>query len=396
MRFHVVSLPHTQTTNEYLPCAYTQKVVKLLRMFENTEHEIVLYGGEENDAPCKEFVSMVSKREQRKWFGKPNNDLMYPIRWDPTEDHWIDTNRRVAKHIKAGIKRGDYDKRDQVLILAGTCNRQIGFYIDNTLVEYGVGYTGVFTHAAYESHSHRHNVYALRGIGDGQAFDTVIPNYFDPAEFLLEKTPRREDHLLYVGRLIMRKGIHIAAQVAEATGRKLLVAGQGIIDHKPGEYITSEEIKLTSKNVEYIGTLGVKERAYEMARAHALLAPTTYLEPFGGVAVEAGFAGTPAITTNWGAFTETIIEGKTGFRPDTLAEYVKAVESASSLKREVIRRSVNARYSLDAVRPQFETWFKKLDSLWEEGWYQGYEHPEKKVVEASDGPVDIAEDSTRV
>ena len=377
MRFHVVSLPHTQTTSKYLPCAYTQKVVKFCRMMKDTEHEIVLYGGEENEAPCDEFVTMVSKRQQRKWFGKEKPELMYPIRWDPTEDHWIDTNRAVAKHIKRGIREGRYDKRDQVLILAGTCNKQIGFYVPNTLVEYGVGYTGVFTHAAYESHSHRHNVYALRGIGDGQAFDTVIPNYFDPDEFVLDKTPRREDHLLYVGRVIMRKGIHIAAQVAEASGRKLLVAGQGVLDFKNGEYIESEEIKLTSSAVEFIGTLGVKERAYEMARAHALLAPTTYIEPFGGVTVEAGFAGTPAITTNWGAFTETIIEGVTGFRPDTLAEYVQAVEDASSLKREVIRKSVQSRYSLDAVRPQFEAWFAKLDTLWDEGWYTGYRHPDK-------------------
>ncbi len=387
MRFHVVSLPHTQTTDEYLACAYTQKIVKFCRMMAPTEHEVVLYAGEQNDAPCDEFVTIATDKEQRKWFGKKNLDLMFPIRWDPTEDHWIDTNRRVAKHIKSGIRSGKYDKRDQVLILAGTCNRQIGFYVPNTLVEYGVGYTGVFTHAAYESHFHRSAVYTMRGIGDGKAFDTVIPNYFDPDEFKLARTPKRQDHLLFVGRIIMRKGVHIAAQVAEATGRKLLVAGQGVTDFVNGEYIQSEEIKLTSTALEFIGTLGVKERAYEMARAHAVLAPTTYLEPFGGVAVEAGFAGTPAITTNWGAFTETIIEGVTGFRPDTLDEYVKAVESASSLKREVIRKSVQDRYSLDAVRPQFETWFKKIDSLWDDGWYQGHVAPTK-----SDGPVDIEGD----
>jgi glycosyltransferase involved in cell wall biosynthesis len=109
-----------------------------------------------------------------------------------------------------------------------------------------------------------------------------------------------------------------------------------------------------------------------MARAHAVLAPTTYLEPFGGVAVEAGFAGTPVITTNWGAYTETVIPGVTGYRPDVLSEFVQAVEDVSSLDREVIRKSVTDRYSLDAVRPQFIEWFRKLDTLWDEGWYEGY------------------------
>lgn len=378
MRFHVVSLPHTQTTNEYLPCAYTQKIVKFCRMMKDTEHEIVLYGGEENDAPCDEFVQIVSKRQQRRWFGKPQPELMYPIRWNPIEDHWIDTNRAVIKHIKSGLRSKKYDKRDLLLIIAGTCNQQIDIHLPLTSVEYGVGYTGVFTHAAYESVSHRHSVYSMHGIGDGRAFDTVIPNYFDPAEFEASVAGNavRGDHLLYVGRVIVRKGVHVAAKVAEATGRTLLVAGQGVLDHKTGEYIESEEFILKSPKIEFIGTLGVEERAYEMGRAHAVLAPTQYVEPFGGVAVEAGFAGTPVITTNWGAFTETVIEGVTGFRPDTLSEYVDAVDAAESLGRhpELIRASVEARYSLDAVRPLFEEWFRKIDTLWDNGWYEGYAH----------------------
>jgi glycosyltransferase involved in cell wall biosynthesis len=365
-------LPHTETTDEYIACAYTQKIVKFCRMMENTEHEIVLYGGEQNDAPCDEFVQITSRKEQTKWFGKKNLDLMFPITWNPIEDHWIDTNRRVIKHVKAGLKSGKYDKRDLMLVIAGTCNQQIDINIPNTAAEWGVGYTGVFTHCAFESVSHRHTVYSMRGMSDGKAFDTVIPNYFDPAEFVLDVQPEREDHLLYVGRIILRKGIHIAAETAEACGRKLLVAGQGVLEHKTGEFIRSEEITLTSPSVEFIGTLGVKERAYEMARAHAVLAPTTYLEPFGGVAVEAGFAGTPVITTNWGAYTETVIPGVTGYRPDVLSEFVQAVEDVSSLDREVIRKSVTDRYSLDAVRPQFIEWFRKLDTLWDEGWYEGY------------------------
>lgn len=373
MRFHVVSLPHTQTTDEYLACAYTQKVVKFCRMMEHTEHEVVLYSGEENDAPCDEHVQIVTKREQRRWFGKPQLDLMFPITWSPWEDHWVDTNRRVVKHLNRGLKSGAYDKRDLVLIIAGTCNQYIDTKVPNTCPEYGVGYTGVFGHCAFESVSHRHSVYTMRGIGDGKAFDTVIPNYFDPEEFHSSITGNAErgDHLLYVGRVIMRKGVHIAAKVAEASGRKLLVAGQGVLEHEPGK-ITSEEITLTSPAIEFIGTLGVEERAYEMGRAHAVLAPTTYLEPFGGVAVEAGFSGTPALTTNWGAYTETIIPGVTGYRPETLSEWVDAVNKCGQLRPDKIRRVTEERYSLDAVRPQFEAWFNRLDTLWDDGWYEGY------------------------
>jgi glycosyltransferase involved in cell wall biosynthesis len=380
MRFHIVSLPHTQTTDEYLPCAYTQKIVKFCRMMEDTEHEVVLYASEDNNAPCNEYVQIVTKRQQRRWFGKPQPDLMYPITWNPIEDHWIDTNRAVIKHIKRGLREGKYDKRDLLLIIAGTCNQQIDLHLPLTSVEYGVGYTGVFTHAAYESVSHRHSVYSMRGIGDGRSFDTVIPNYFDPKEFTasVAGNAERGDHLLYVGRVIVRKGVHVAAKVAEACGRKLLVAGQGVLEHKTGEFITSEEMTLRSPNIEFIGTLGVEERAYEMGRAHAVLAPTQYVEPFGGVAVEAGFSGTPVITTNWGAYTETVSPGVTGFRPDTLSEFVDAVNACGRLDPVMIRKVVEEEYSLEAVRPQFEEWFRKLDTLWDAGWYEGYAHLQKR------------------
>ena len=44
MRFHVVSLPHTQTTRAYSHCAYTEKVRKFCDMM-SVNHEVFLYSG---------------------------------------------------------------------------------------------------------------------------------------------------------------------------------------------------------------------------------------------------------------------------------------------------------------------------------------------------------------
>ena len=67
-RFHVIALPHTQTTTEYTACAYTQKVIKFCKMMKSLGHEVFLYASEENEAPCDELITIVSKKEQRKWW----------------------------------------------------------------------------------------------------------------------------------------------------------------------------------------------------------------------------------------------------------------------------------------------------------------------------------------
>ena len=65
MRFHVVSLPHTNTTLAYSACAYTEKGRKFcVMMHELLGHDVYLYGGEDNEAPCTEAISCISADER--------------------------------------------------------------------------------------------------------------------------------------------------------------------------------------------------------------------------------------------------------------------------------------------------------------------------------------------
>src|SRR5690606_4365728 len=104
-RFHVVGLPHTQTTTDYVACAYTQKVVKFCRMMKSLGHEVFLYGSEENEAPCDELIPLVSKQEQRKWFGEYDfRQQFFNIDWDASKRYWRTMNSRAVKAIKKRAK----------------------------------------------------------------------------------------------------------------------------------------------------------------------------------------------------------------------------------------------------------------------------------------------------
>lgn len=98
--------------------------------------------------------------------------------------------------------------------------------------------------------------------------------------------------------MIERKGVGIAVEVAKRLGMKIKLAGQGLEKVGDHEYEGSG-FRVNYEGIEYLGSVGVQERADLLAYADAVLVPTTYLEPFGGVVVEAMLAGTPAITTDF-------------------------------------------------------------------------------------------------
>jgi glycosyltransferase involved in cell wall biosynthesis len=231
--------------------------------------------------------------------------------------------------------------------------------------EWGVGYEGIFCdHRAFESHAWRQYIYGKRGLINGHWYDTTIPNFFNPDDFA---TGRKKGYLVFLGRIVQRKGVEVAVQIAERAGLTLKIAGQGGEVIEPG-IVKSNEVTLMSDYIDYVGPVGVEERKALLSGAVACVMPTYYIEPFGGVAVEAMLSGTPVIASDWGAFTETVQPGISGERFATLREGVEAVEKVKAIKPAALRKWATSRYSLEAVGPQYDRWFRQLQGLWGVGW----------------------------
>ena len=105
-----------------------------------------------------------------------------------------------------------------------------------------------------------------------------------------------------------------------------------------------------------------------MSRAQCVLTPTIYVEPFNQAAVEAQFCGTPVIATDCGGFTETIEQGVSGYRCHYLGEFVKAIHDSTKLDAMKIRKRAISKYSIEAVAPQYQSYFDRLALLWNKGW----------------------------
>lgn len=349
MKFHVVSLPHTHTLREFSSCAFTQKVIRFCDMMKNLGHEVILYSGEKNEANCDEHVVCVSEADRLEMVGSFHYT---EANWgDPK---WQEYNKKVI--VEMGSRIG---KQDFICLIGGHSQKPIADFFDKHIsVEFGIGYSGVFAdYKVFESYAWMHTVYGALSRGDasgidGRWFDVVIPNQFEETSDYKLSTDERK-YALYVGRLIDRKGYRIAQDVCEKKGVELILAGPGKIEG----YGT------------HIGEVGPAERTKLMSGAVALFAPTQYIEPFGTVHVEAMACGTPIISTDWGVFTETVINGFNGYRCRNFKEFCDALDSVSNLDRKKIREYALSKFSMDVVGRQYEEYFKRLSTLWGKGWY---------------------------
>jgi glycosyltransferase involved in cell wall biosynthesis len=349
MRFHLVSLPHTQVTEAFSACAFTEKVRKFAVMMTGLGHEVFLYSGEQNEAPCTEHIVCISEAERLRAVGDGHYSQ---ASFDPSLRHWLVFNGAATSEIAKRIAPKDF-----ICVIGGTANRLIADAFPQVhTVEFGIGYGGTFAkYRVWESYAWMHTCYGAAAgnpnAADGQWFDAVIPSYFEPEKFPFRAD--KDDYYLFVGRLTDRKGYKIAADVCKRLGKRLILAGHGT----PPDY------------GEYVGVVGPEERGRLMAGAIACFVPTIYVEPFGSVAPEAMLCGTPVISTDWGAMTETVVNGVTGFRCRTLAEFMRAAEDVKSLDPAAIRKHAIERYSLDAIAPQYDAYFRRLLTLWGDGWY---------------------------
>ena len=133
-----------------------------------------------------------------------------------------------------------------------------------------------------------HHDYGLQRIVNGRAYDQVIPNFFDASQFSVPKKPTK-DYLLFMAGSSRARGRTSRSTSRKRVGMPLLVAGYGVTRSAEGLIETRRAPPRGRRPLRRRG--GFEERNELMGNAAAVIVPTLYIEPFGGVAVEAMLAG---------------------------------------------------------------------------------------------------------
>ena len=358
MRLHLPAVPHTITRKEFSHCAFTGKVLKFPKMIHHAPGYVVThYGVEGSETEADENVVLMTREEQEDLLGHDHSD---PTRFVGNDG---DVGNALYKEFNSRLREAlrTASRRDLVLLPFGHAHGAAVEGLGLRVVESGIGYPTLYEPAQFrifESYAwlHYHQGIARRG---GHNYEWVIPNYFDVDEwdFDPEGDPGR---VVYFGRIEKFKGLDVFVEIAKhRQDLHFVICGQG--DPSPW---------LGLPNVEYLPPIFGRARSEYLGGARCLVAPTEYTEPFGGVAVEAMLTGTPVLSSDHGAFSETVENGRTGFRCKTLGDYLAGIEVAPRFDRRYISERARGLYGFEPIAGMYDRAFRQIADLDRRGWYE--------------------------
>lgn len=127
----------------------------------------------------------------------------------------------------------------------------------------------------------------------------VILPHFCPARER-QAAPAQRDYYLFVGRLEAAKGAQTLLPHFRDNRRRLVIIGAGTYEAELKRQCAG------NRNVEFVGRVPYSELARWYAAARATLIPSICYETFGLTILESLQQGTPVITSNYGALSETV------------------------------------------------------------------------------------------
>ena len=353
MRLHLIGIFHTQSSLAYSHCAFTGKALRFPKMMQAQGYEVIEYSNAGSEAGATKCVEMLTHDQFHSFYGSRDKKHFYG------DDAHIGSKGHIAfenKLIEA--LKENLDGKDIICHPFGHAHqRLLTDFPAHQHVETGIGYPTLMpgSYRIFESYAwmHYHQGKENRA---GQNYEWVIPNYFDLDEW--EPNYKPGEYLAFLGRICSPKGMDTIKELANHSPWPIVLHGQG--DPTPWSH----------PNIHYKGPIHGKTRSEFLRNARAALMPTVFTEPFGGSGVEAMLCGTPLIAVDYGAFTETIVEGVTGYRCHTLEDWLNAISKAGDLNRVAIAKHTRKLYSLETCGKKYDKVFKQINDLHRKGWYE--------------------------
>ncbi len=185
----------------------------------------------------------------------------------------------------------------------------------------------------------------------------IVSNGIDLNRFSFRAAADCDPYLIWYGRIVPEKGLHLALDAARLAGMRLKFAGP-ILD---SDYHAAEILPRLGPDTEYLGHLGHAALAARIGAASAFLCTPCWEEPYGLVVAEALACGVPVAAFARGAIPE-ILDATCGVlaRPDDVGSLAKAAIAASRLDRRACRARAERHCDAEVMLDRYEDLYADL------------------------------------
>lgn len=299
MVYHCLSIPYSPTLKEHSMCAFIQKVYKFCNEMTKRGHTVYHYGHKDSKVNCTEHITVTDDDVLKESYG----DLNY---WKTKGfNQYVGTkafevfNKNCINEINKRIK----SKNEFILAWFGYGHEPCvsNFYDKAYVIEPSIGYDSMFApYKIFETKSQMHRMHGINNVPVDFGKEFVVYPGFEKSdyEFKFEKS----NTAVFLGRIVPDKGAQIVYDICNELDQDIYFLGANIMNLKD------------TKNCKFVGFANPETKKNYLRDAKFLFVPSLFIEPCNWTAIEAQFAGTPVICTDFGGFTETVVQGTTGFR----------------------------------------------------------------------------------
>jgi len=216
----------------------------------------------------------------------------------------------------------------------------------------------------------------------------MIPNGVNFQEYARNKNPNlsqfrvmfalsEERIVLFVGRLVYEKGVHVLikalSKVLEKVNVKFVIVGSGYMEEELSNLVTGMGL---AHKVMFTGFVD-DETLRNLQRCADVCVVPSLFEPFGIAALEAMAAGSPLVVSDTGGLSEIVEHDVTGVKvhpnnPDSLAWGIARVlldkKYAEQLKNNAYKK-VQEKYDWDKISQRTKTVYETVLKEYSESFW---------------------------
>jgi glycosyltransferase involved in cell wall biosynthesis len=189
----------------------------------------------------------------------------------------------------------------------------------------------------------------------------VVPNGIPLDSFPLHS--RKQDYLLWIGRICEEKGTHTALDLAKKAGMNVVIAGQVYPFAYHQDYFDHQirpRLEQMGAQAKFIDSPSFAQKVDLLQNACSLIVTSTADETSCLVAMEAAACGTPVVGLRRGALSEVIAHRITGYVVNDISQMAGALPELRNIRPRTCREYAQQYFSASRMYAGYEALYEQL------------------------------------